>query len=350
MKKNVIGIFISSLFLISAVWAAGGKPNIGSDMEQLGMRLYNDKNMSFNGTQSCRNCHHHISGFADITNYLDPETNFVSTGADGVSKGGRNAPSSAYAGYSPDLHIDDVTGEWGGGMFWDGRADGSVLGDPLAEQAQGPPLNSVEMAMFDKQAVIDVISNSNYLDLWIRVFGPGSLDDANAAYDNFGRAIAAYERSSDVTKFTSKFDTSNLSGKEQAGLDLFVENCASCHSTTAEFGAPAPLFTNYKYANIGVPANPGIPSGPDLGLGPVVGDEAQNGKFKIPTLRNIALSAPYSHNGYFSTLMGMLEFINDRSSFTPDMEDNLSPAVGDLGLSATDLENIEAFLLTLTDN
>lgn len=349
MKKNVIGIFISSLFLISAVWAAGGSPNVDSDLEKLGMRLYNDKNMSFNGTQSCRNCHHHISGFADITNYLDPETNFVSTGADGVSKGGRNAPSSAYAGFSPIL--EKIDEEWVGGMFWDGRADGStVLEDPLAEQAQGPPLNPAEMNMPDAQAVINVIKASDYINLWIKVFGIESLNDVDAAYDKFGEAIAAYERSADVTKFTSKFDTGNLSPTELAGQELFEDKCAGCHSMVAAYDSPAALFTNYKYANIGVPRNPELPPGEDLGLGPVVGENGQNGKFKIPTLRNIALSAPYSHNGYFPTLMGMLEFINYRSDFTPEVGENLSQEVGNLGLSQADLNNIQAFLLTLTDN
>lgn len=349
--KKLVGVLISSTFLISAVWAAGGgKPAVDSKMEQLGMRLYNDKNMSFNDTQSCRNCHHHFSGFADITNHLNPDTNFVSTGADGVSKGGRNAPSSAYAGYSPILNDD--SGEWVGGMFWDGRATGEVLGDPLAEQAQGPPLNPGEMNMPDKQAVIDAIKESAYVNLWNSVFGTGSLDHVDAAYDNFGEAIAAYERSVDITKFSSKFDVAQLSEKEQNGLSLFEENCASCHSTTAEFGAPKPLFTNYRYANIGVPANPGISSeGPDLGLGPVVEDETQNGKFKIPTLRNIALSAPYSHNGLFPTLMEMLQFINNRSGFDePEVAENLSNAVGNLNLTQKELDNIEAFLMTLTDD
>jgi cytochrome c peroxidase len=207
------------------------------------------------------------------------------------------------------------------------------------------------MNMPDKQAVIDVIKASGYVNLWNKVFGIGSLEDVETAYDKFGRAIAAYERSSDVTKFTSKFDTAELSATERAGLDLFINNCASCHSTAAAFGAPAPLFTNYQYANIGVPANPGIPSeGPDLGLGAVVGDAAQNGKFKIPTLRNIALSAPYSHNGYFPTLMAMLQFINNSNSFTPEVGENVSTEVGSLNLSDADLVNIEAFLMTLTDN
>ena len=350
MMKKLTGILVSSLFLISAAWAAGGSPTVSDNLEKLGMRLYNDKNMSYNSTQSCRNCHHHFSGFADITNHLDPYTNFVSTGADGVSKGGRNAPSSAYAGFSPPLYVND-DGNYVGGMFWDGRMDGSVLGDPLAEQAQGPPLNPVEMAMPDEEAVIQVIRDSDYRNLWLKVFGPGSLDEVDAAYDNFGRAIAAYERSSDVTKFTSKYDTGKLSGVELKGQELFEAKCASCHSTTKAFGAPRALFTNYKYANIGVPTNPEIPSdGPDLGLGIVVNDSTQNGKFKIPTLRNIALSAPYSHNGVFPTLMEMLEFLNKRDDSEAEVPYNLSTKVGNLELTPDQLKEIEAFLLTLTDD
>lgn len=346
-KLTVIFVIFVLLTFSSVIWAAGGPPNVGSNMEKLGMRLYNDKNLSFNSSQSCRNCHHHFSGFADFTNHLDPYTNFVSTGADGVSKGGRNAPSSAYAGFSPILNKE--SGQWVGGMFWDGRAKGWILGDPLAEQAQGPPLNPVEMAMTDKAAIVDVIAHSDYVNLWVRVFGAGSLEDVDTAYDNFGVAVAAYERSSDVTRFTSKFDSEPLSVPEQAGFALFETHCSSCHSTEAAFGSTAPLFTNYQYANIGVPSNPDI-SPYDPGLGLVVDDSAENGKFKIPTLRNVVLSAPYSHNGYFPTLMEMLQFINDRSSFTPDVNQNLSTQVGNLGLTQEELEEIATFLKTLTDD
>ena len=118
----------------------------------------------------------------------------------------------------------------------------------------------------------------------------------------------------------------------------------------AAFDAPAPLFTNYRYANIGVPANPRIPSASaDVGLGAVVG-ENQNGKFKIPTLRNIALTAPYSHNGVFPTLMEMLEFLNNRDDSEAEVSYNLSTKVGNLGLTPDQLKEIEAFLMTLTDD
>lgn len=352
MKKRAL-VTSTILFLTAfaaMAFAAGGAPAVSTTIEKLGMRLYNDKNMSFNGTQSCRNCHHHFAGFADLTNHLDPEVNMVSTGADGVSKGGRNAPSSAYAGFSPPL-TETATG-WVGGMFWDGRADGSVLGDPLAEQALGPPLNMLEMAMPSKEAVIAVILNSDYVNLWYGVFGPGSLSDVDAAYNNFGRAIAAYERSADVTKFTSKYDLarSSFTAAENRGMALFENSCAVCHTTTAEFGAKAPLFTTYGYANIGVPTNPAVATGEDLGLAVTVGDHNQDGKFKVPTLRNIAMTAPYSHNGYFATLVEMVDFINDSSAYTPNVTRNLDDRVGSMGLSRQDVDDIVAFLMTLTDD
>ncbi len=354
MKKKLI-LLISTLGVLgvtaTVIAAGGGSPAVNNDLQKLGMHLYNDKNLSFYQNQSCQTCHHHFAGFADITNHLHPYTIVVSTGSDGVSEGGRNAPTSAYAGFSPTLAF--INGEWRGGLFWDGRADGSSLGDPLAEQAQGPPLNPGEMAMPSKAAIIDVIAASTYINLWYKVFGIGSLADVEKAYDNFGRAIAAYERSADVTKFTSKFDLhrDQFTPAEENGLELFEAKCAGCHSTVAEFGAPEPLFTNYRYANIGVPANPLVPlDSPDLGLGFTVNDTTQNGKFKIPTLRNIAMSAPYSHNGLFPTLEDMVNFINNSSGFTPEVAENLDTSVGDLGLSKGDINDIIAFLNTLTDD
>ena len=351
-------VFLTTVFLTmfaAMAWAAGGRPVVTDNIERLGMHLYNDKNLSFNGTQSCRNCHHHFAGFADITNHLDPYATMVSTGADGVSKGGRNAPSSAYAGYSPVLNND--SGEWVGGMFWDGRATGETLGDPLAEQAQGPPLNPVEMGMPDKQAIVDVIRSADYVNLWYAVFPEDDLTDAEISYDNFGRAIAAYERSEDVTKFTSKYDTAHgdFTDAEIRGQELFIEHCKSCHSTDTTgypdgSEPPAPLFTNYAYANIGVPNNPEVSDVADPGLGETVNDPAQNGKFKVPTLRNIAMSAPYSHNGYFPTLLEMVEFINDSSGIKPDVGDNLDDRVGAMGLSVEEVDDIVAFLMTLTDD
>lgn len=347
--KKLFAVFLATLLFAGLAMAAS--PDGLTDMELLGRHLYKDQNISLYQNLSCQVCHHPLAGFADRRNALHPETSVVSLGSDGVSLGGRNAPVSAYAGFSPNLG-QNADGEYVGGLFWDGRADGSVLGDPLAEQAQGPPLNPVEMAMPDRASVIAVIENSVYANLFIRVFGQGAFNDVDEAYDNFARAVAAYERSPEVTSFTSKYDQApaTFSDEEASGETLFEANCSICHSTDTAFGAPEALFTNYQYANIGVPANPLVPlSEPDPGLGATVGDTAQNGKFKIPTLRNVAASPPYSHNGNFSSLKAMVEFINNSSTFTPETAENIDPRVGKMGLSEADINNLVLFLETLTD-
>jgi cytochrome c peroxidase len=336
-------IFGSALLLTAA-----GPSNVSEDLERLGMHLYKDKNLSLNQNQSCQTCHHPLAGFADRSNFLHPYDKVVSLGSDGVSLGGRNAPTSAYTGYSP-IRYQDENGEWFGGMFWDGRMDGSMLGDPLAEQAQGPPLNPVEMAMESEEAVLAVIQSSDYYPLWIKVYGP--IKDTGEAWEQFARAVAAYERSSEVTKFTSKYDLARdqFTAAENRGLALFETNCSACHATTAANGSPEPLFTTYGYANIGVPANLVVPS-PDYGLGEDLDDPNQDGKFKIPTLRNIAVTAPYSHNGGFPTLYDMVSFINDSSGFTPDVVANITPLVGSLELTEAEIDDLIAFLHTLTDD
>ncbi len=192
IKKAMIG----DMFLLFAGSAGMVSATDLTQMERLGEVMYQDKDFSFNATQSCRTCHHPLVGF-DPTNTRDPSPTVVSLGADGVSVGGRNAPTAAYAGYSPILQQDEK-GAYLGGMFWDGRATGWTLGDPLAEQAQGPPLNPVEMNMPSKEALVQAVRDAGYSNLFYNVFGTGSLNDVNVAYDNIARAIAAYERSSEV--------------------------------------------------------------------------------------------------------------------------------------------------------
>ena len=337
-------------------------------VEQLGKIMYQDLNFSYNSSQSCMTCHHHISGFADPANSSDPYVFVVSVGADGVSLGGRNAPSSAYTGYSPILAWDHGLGGYAGGMFWDGRATGRLLGDPLAEQAQGPPLNPVEMNMADAEAVVQVVRDATYANLFLQVFGPGSLDDTQTAYNYIARAIAAYERSPEVQKFSSRFDYGALTAQEESGLALFEENCSKCHpAAPSSAGTPA-LFTAHTYANIGLPPNPLLAGNPvDLGLGgflesdfnasePLIGDAdfaGQYGKFKVPSLRNVAMTAPYGHNGVFPTLKTMVDFLNSRDNGqwpAPEVSQNMNTAdVGAMGLSEAQVDDIVAFLKALND-
>ncbi len=357
IKKIVLsttGLILGAL--VCTLWAQELTP-----LESLGKAMYKDTAFSYNNTQSCQSCHHPAVGFVDPDNTRDPQNSPVSVGADGISVGGRNAPSAAYAGFSPQL-TKGADGEYVGGMFWDGRATGYTLGDPLAEQAQGPPLNPVEMAMPDKAAVVAAVAASEYADLFLSVFEMQDFDDVDAAYDNIGRAIAAYERSHSVQRFNSRFDRGRLTVTEQSGGELFKANCAACHPDTPQEGNQAVLFTTYGYANVGLPANPLLAGNSvDYGLGGFLesdyfGEGRINdpnfadhyGKFKIPTLRNVAATAPYGHNGVFATLTDMVAHLNQRTAI-PEVDRNISEQVGDMGLDEAQIADIVAFLRTLSD-
>jgi cytochrome c peroxidase len=292
----------------------------------------------------------------------------VSRGVIPTLFGNRNSPTAAYMAFSPEFHFDATEGLYVGGQFWDGRAKN------LVEQAKGPFLNPLEMNNADGAEVVGKVAASEYADLFELVFGSGSLDDVATAYTHVAEAIAAYEESSEVNRFTSKFDyvqagRATFTAQEQRGLELFNAedkgNCAACHVSTRVGSTPA-LFTDFTYDNLGVPRNPNNPflalapeHNPDgadfidLGLGGALKDSAQNGKFKVPTLRNIALTAPYMHNGVLTTLREVVEFYNarDLGGFPPpEVAENVNTdELGDLGLTEQEILDIVAFLETLTD-
>ena len=220
MKKNRACIlFIVSFFVFAAPVFAG------STLENLGGAIYKDLNLSINSNQSCMTCHHPSAGFADPENRVSPVLLPVSDGSDPTLFGGRNAPSAAYAGFSPVFHYDAGEGLFVGGLFWDGRATGRMdvtatgglgsgpTGDPLADQAKGPFGNPVEMAltlantgMPTEDAVVAIIQASAYAGKFEKWFGPNAFADVLDAYNNASIAIAAFERSTDLNKFKSKFD------------------------------------------------------------------------------------------------------------------------------------------------
>ena len=292
------GSLLLASLLILASSASAAPPD---QMATLGGALYRDTNLSKNANQSCMTCHHPSAGFADPANRVKPTLLPVSEGSIPGLFGGRNAPTAAYAGFSPPFHYDADEELYIGGMFWDGRATGltPTLGDPLAEQALGPFLNPVEMALANKAEVIEIVKTSDYADLFLKVFGTDAFADVDAAYDNVGRAIAAFERSSTITRFNSKFDkfwaeqggdvsgfgvdadgnyvglkpkfkSKHFTRQEAEGLALFnAANkgmCALCHLTTnhemtdsaGQVVQVAPLFTDFTYDNLGIPRNPRI--------------------------------------------------------------------------------------------
>lgn len=378
-----------TIFCFAAVLGLASYTYALSAIETVGGRIYRDTNLSVNSNQSCMTCHHPSAGYADPVNRRDPVNFPVSEGSIAGLYGGRNAPSAAYAGYAPIFHWDANLDSYVGGLFWDGRATGEELEDPLAEQARGPFQNPVEMGLTPSE-VVARISTSNYADQFTAVFPETDWNDVDGTFNNIARAIAAFERSNSVTRYASTFDqfwsacqTAHisvgdigisvdaseapqgiLSNAQLSGLALFNQvGCAACHTIEdVESGVTPPIFTNYSYANLGLPTNPTVEalSGvapPDLGLGAVVGESDQNGKFKVPTLRNVFKSAPYGHNGYFSTLDAMVSFLNSRdvpdgpwSGINAEVSENVNQTqVGNLMLTSQQEGGIVAFLKSLTD-
>jgi cytochrome c peroxidase len=335
--------------------------------ERLGKLLYFDTNLSTPPGQSCSSCHTPEAGFTD-PDFESP----VSQGVLPQSRfGNRNSPTAAYAAFSPDFHYDEEEGLYIGGQFWDGRAAN------LVEQAKGPFLNILEMNNPDKQTVIISIRHAEYADLFKEVYGERALDDVEAAYDLVAQAIATFEATDEVNSFSSKFDcflagNAILSEQELLGLELFNAedkgNCAACHPSEPGPYSDHPLFTDFSYDNLGVPRNPDNPfySLPaafnpdgedfiDLGLGGVLGEEEELGKMKVPTLRNIAITTPYMHNGVFTTLHEVVNFYNTRDLpgagwDPPEVSENVNTdELGNLGLTTEEVDAIVAFMETLTD-
>lgn len=373
-------VIIGGVFSLSVSAGTIGTSDGLSDKEKLGQLLYFDTDLSINKNQACASCHF-PPAFVDPANTLDPANSVVSLGSDTSLNGGRNAPSAAYAAFSPFFHWEPVEGLYIGGQFWDGRAN------TLTDQAKGPFLNPVEMAMPSKASVLKRIAsqrNVNYRDykkLWKKVYdvkidmlsSPNSDVEVNALYDMMADAIAAFEKTRVFSPFSSKFDyflagQATLTAQEENGLALFEgkAQCSACH-TSAPMIAPGggmmpPLFTDFTYDNIGVPksTNPLIAAAPiDTGLGGRADiaandpDGIEIGKHKVMTLRNIAVTAPYAHNGFFATLEEIVHFYNTRDVEpwpAPEVADNVNmDELGNLGLTADEEADLVSFLRTLTD-
>lgn len=314
--------------------------------EQLGKLIYFDTNLSEPAGQACASCHAPTAGFADPDVELP-----VSEGVISGRFGGRNSPSAAYAAQIPAFLIKGkkVTG----GQFWDGRAAN------LVEQAKGPFLNPVEMNNDSKAQVVDKIIAAAYKPLFEEVYGLRALADVDKAYHLVATAIAAYERSSELNQFTSKFDAvaaglAEFTPLEQQGLTVYewTGKCKVCHTIQRD----KPTFTDNAYHNIGLPKNLEYPLAEapvDYGLGAVLKDASYNGKFKTPTLRNVALTAPFMHNGVLKTLKQVVNFYNTRDVGgwdAPEVPETIdSQFMGNLRLTPQEEDALVAFLLTLTD-
>jgi len=328
---------------------------------QLGQILFLDTAFSANRTMSCSTCHDPAKGFID--HRVNHGHGVASLGDDNHSFGGRNAPSAAYANTSPAFHFDAELQEYVGGQFWDGRAN------TLADQAMGPPLNPAEMGLPTAQSVVKRLQeNPFYVVNFKRLYGDDVFDVTNGenlpAFQGFANAIQAFEKTKQFATYDSKYDRFlkgeyELTVLEDLGRTLFFSNnnvnCNSCHLLKTEDSAKEP-FSNHQYRNIGVPSNPDIIALAGLkadyidhGLleNPLVDDLKYDGKFKNPSLRNIAVTGPYMHNGVFKDLRTVMEFYdhynNPKRKLNPETgEPWRAPEVA----STVDKEDLEAQALT----
>jgi cytochrome c peroxidase len=347
------------LLLVAGVGTVAAQGPGLTPEEQLGKSIFFDTNLSINQNQSCAACHGPEVGFTGPIEFFN-EHGAVYEGSIAGRFGNRKPPSAAYATLSPIFHMDKK-GLFVGGNFWDGRATGEKLGNPAADQAQGPFVNPAEQALPDSACVVYRVCTASYPVLFEDVWGAEAcaiawpadvegvcategttvaLSDADRAksdmaYDSIALSIATYEDSSEVNAFTSKYDQTytgkvKLSKQEQRGYALFRGKgmCHRCHISNDQEA----LFTDFTFDNLGVPKNPENPvynvdpDFVDAGLGgflmnagyPPEVYEVEWGKQKVPTLRNVDLRPypefvkAYGHNGYFKSLEGIVHFYNTR--------------------------------------
>ena len=337
-----------------------------SVLEKLGKEIFQDTSLSEPVGQSCASCHDSNKGFAN--------NEVVAAGANPTLFGSRNTPTIAYSSFSPNYKYDVIEGNIVpvGGQFLDGRSDN------LKDQIQNPFTNPLEMGNVSIDQLLRKIKQANYWQDLVKYFELTDADDNTFVFDKVVQALVAYEHSSDLVRFTSKYDywlkgQVNFNSLEIAGFVLFERidkgNCAACHTVKKRSADDNPLLTDFTYDNIGVPANPNNPfynipknHNPqakkfiDYGLGKSsrMKDAKYLGMFKVPTLRNISLTAPYMHNGVFTTLREVVEFYNTRDLESkwgaPEVPYNVNQTeLGDLALSETDIDALVAFMRTLTD-
>lgn len=381
---------LALLCLALSPLACGGEPVAPLTLEALGEALFFDARLSKNGSQSCATCHDPDRAFVDSR--LDAHGNIsaVSLGADGRSLGARNAPTLAYAAVTKPFQMRATrhrvhelaahrTYEGPlGGMFWDGRAPG------LEDQAGRQPLSASEMGMTDEASVIHrIAADPDYALAFRTHFSPDVFDDPESAYVNMTQAIAAFERRPAFAPFDSRYDRSlrgqaTLSAKERAGKALFFSvstSCAICHQLHDEadpVGRFRETFSGFEFHNLGVPANRAVLAHdvhrePDLGLAlnPHMSIAAARGRFRTPTLRNVAVTEPYMHNGVFRDLRTVVEFYakqldplgrpdNPETGLPwaePEVPETVAHELLQVGdpLADEQIEALVCFLRTLTD-
>lgn len=308
MKKYIIFLIITLAILFIHAASADPKP---VDKAALGKLLFFDPVLSRNKTISCASCHKPAYAFADTT--------AVSVGVKN-RKGTRNTPTAM------NVLLQKF-------FFWDGRAKS------LEEQALAPIENPSEMNLSIGEALERLRKNKNYRAYFKKIF------NSEPNRENLAEAIAAFERTLETSNspFDSwKFsdDSNAVSASVKRGYAIFngKGKCSQCH-----FGAD---FTANEFRNIGLFDGRKLN---DSGRGAVTGSREDIGKFKTASLRNVAITGPYMHNGMFRTLKEVISFYNDPGKIIPAAVNRDSLLAKPLGLTLREKRDLESFLLSLTD-
>lgn len=353
----------------------------------LGRDMFFDPSLSASGKLACASCHDPHFAYGPR-----PGRSLALGGKEMTRSGTRVVPSLRYLRGSPAFSLEHrfIDGDIApvGGFMWDGRSRS------IRDQAALPLLAVNEMANTSPIEVVAKLGKSSYAAEFKAAFGPGILHDPGRAFVAAAEALDAFQNTAaEFFPFSSRYDRFlrgelELTEQEERGVALFKDpkkgNCASCHLTSSRAGTP-PAFTDYDYANVGVPRNPRIPANADpayhdLGLcGPLRRDlldnEAYCGFFRAPTLRNVAVRDAFFHNGAFDTLREAVKFYVERDlhpeKYYPrgadgsvrigddmplGMPDNLDHdppldrvAGDEPALSDAEIDDVVAFLETLTD-
>ena len=284
----------------------------------LGRKLFYDPILSGNGTQACASCHAPTTSFSDVTPF--------STGIDGI-QGNRNA-----------MPLFNMAWNWNQKFFWDGRANS------LENQALGPVVNPIEMHNTWVNAMASLQADAMYPSMFEAAFGTTTIDS-----DLVVKAIAQFERT--LISANSRFDQYlmgqlALTPSELNGFSLFMNgnpgggDCFHCHGSAAN-----PLWTDNDFHNNGLDA-----TFTDNGRGAITGNPADNGKFKTPSLRNLAFTAPYMHDGRFATLDEVIDHYSSGVVLSSTIDPLMQYASqGGTQMSPSDKADLKAFLLSLSD-
>jgi len=279
---------------------------------RLGRLLFFDQRLSADGTISCATCHRPENAFSEPTP--------VSTGIDG-QKGGRKAPAVVNLAYSLYPFF-----------FWDGRAAS------LAEQAKGPMENPIEMGNTHAVVVETLQGIPGYAAAFTEAFGDATID-----IDRVADAIAAYEATrhsanSLYDRWKATRDDSLVTAQIKQGDELFhgKARCAECHVTW--------LFTDGTFHNLGIGYDEATGEFADIGRYKISNDEKDKGAFKTPTVRDVALHAPYMHDGSIATLKEVVEHYNKGGIKNPQLDGKMTP----LELTPEEVDAVVAFMEALT--